>query len=244
LTRIPSQPEFRLLSAFRRLFEGTVYKHRTSNQGDFVASQIYEDLVLVNRSPKLVQRIVTERTRVFNQQNRLHGVSARRGDATFGELVPGQIPKVDPGNVVARGPLATVEIGVEVKILLKAMIKQIDRVINDLRNQVLQFRQGGGNPISVAIVGVNHADHVVSHEGDRAFPTTGRAGFLHPVQEAAEARRRLRTRVADDFDEFLIFRFKATNEEPYPFSWVNPEETRLDYAAALARIGAKYEQRF
>jgi hypothetical protein len=31
----------------------------------------------------------------------------------------------------ARGPIATVEIGVEVKILAKPMIKQIDRVIND-----------------------------------------------------------------------------------------------------------------
>ena len=56
----------------------------------------------------------------------------------------------DAGYLVARGPIATVEIGIEVKILAKAMIKQIDRVINDLRNQVVQFKRGGGNPICIA----------------------------------------------------------------------------------------------
>lgn len=50
---------------------------------------------------------------------------------------------VDPGYIVARGPIATVEIGVEVKILAKAMIKQVNRVINDLRDQVSQFRRRG-----------------------------------------------------------------------------------------------------
>lgn len=244
MTQIPTQPEFRLLTEFRRLFEGKTYRHRKSNQGDRVASLIYEDLVAINRSPKLVRRIIVEQTRVLNLQNRLHGVSARRGDATFGEIIPGQPPSVDSGNLVARGPLATVEIGIEVKILLKAMIKQIDRVINDLRNQVVEFRRSGSHPICVAIVGVNHAERVVGYEGDRLVPTTGRGGFLHPAQEAIEAERRLKGKAAADFDEFLIFRFKATNEEPYPFEWVNPQETRLDYAAALARIGSKYEQRF
>ena len=64
------------------------------------------------------------------------GVAARRGDGTFGEIIPGEAPILDQGYLVARGPIATVEIGVEVKILAKATIKQIDRVINDLRNQV------------------------------------------------------------------------------------------------------------
>jgi hypothetical protein len=44
-------------------------------------------------------------------------VEARRGDGTFGEIIPGEIAIDDPGYVVARGPIATVEIGVEVKIL-------------------------------------------------------------------------------------------------------------------------------
>ena len=132
----------------------------------------------------------------------------------------------------------------EVKILAKAMIKQIDRVVNDLRNQVVQFRRGGGNPICLAVIGVNCAARTIGYEGDRPFPTTGKAGFLHPFQEAPEAIRRLRAHAAPDFDEFLTFSFKATNEEPFPFEWLNYRETQLDYAAALARISAEYQRRF
>ena len=124
------------------------------------------------------------------------------------------------------------------------MIKQIDRVINDLRNQVAQFGRGGGNPISVAIVGINHAELCVSYEGDRPFPTTGRDGFPHPIQEAAQAERRLRAEAQASFDEFLILRYRATNASPYPFEWVDYDATRLDYAAALTRISARYQQRF
>jgi hypothetical protein len=124
------------------------------------------------------------------------------------------------------------------------MIKQIDRVISDLRNQMLQFRRGGGNPICVAVVGINQAESTVGYEGDRSFPTTGKAGFLHPVQEAAAAERRLRAEAAQHYDEFPILRFKATNAPPYTFEWVNYHETRLDYAAALTRISARYQQRF
>ncbi|MGH9720345.1 MAG: hypothetical protein ACRD8O_09040 [Bryobacteraceae bacterium] len=226
------------------MFEGKVYKHRASNQGDFVAMHLYEDLVAINRSPKLIDATITRRDRVLNVQNRRRGVTARRGDGTFGEIVPGEAPMIDPGYLVARGPVATVEIGVEVKVLAKAMIKQIDRVINDLRNQVIQFRHGGGSPICVAVVGINHADHTVGFEGDRPFPTTGKGGFLHPFQEAPEAEHRLRADAAPQFDEFVVLRFKATNEPPFPFSWVNYDDTRLDYAAALSRISARYQQRF
>jgi hypothetical protein len=37
LTGTPAQLEFRLLTEFKRLFEGRIYKHRASTQGDFVA---------------------------------------------------------------------------------------------------------------------------------------------------------------------------------------------------------------
>jgi hypothetical protein len=150
----------------------------------------------------------------------------------------------DPGYVVARGPIATVEIGVEVKILAKAMIKQIDRVINDLRNQVAQFGRGGGNPICVAVVGVNHAERCTSYEGGRAFSTTGASGFLHPHQEAPQAERRLRQEAAPLFDEFLVLQYRATNEPPFPFDWVSYRDTELDYKAALTRISSRYQQRF
>jgi hypothetical protein len=244
LTKRTASPEYRLLTEFRRLFEGKVYKHRDSSQGDFVAMHLYEDLVRIHRSLKLIDAAVNRRDRVLNFQNRRRGVVARRGDGTFGELIPGEAPIDQTGYLVARGPVSTVEIGVEVKILAKAMIKQIDRVINDLRNQVVQFKRGGGNPICVAVIGVNQAEATVGYEGDRPFPTTGKQGFLHPFQEAPQAERRIRAEAAPDFDEFLVLRFKATNAPPYPFQWVNYEETRLDYAAALSRISARYQQRF
>ena len=238
------QPEFRLLAEFRRLFEGQAYRHRASNQGDFVAIHLYEDLVAINRSQRYRDAVLKRRDRVLNVQNRRRGVLARRGDATFGEIIPGETPAIEPGYAVARGPIATVEIGVEVKILAKAMIKQIDRVMTSLRDQVAQFRLGGGNPICVAVVGINHAERVIGYEGDRPFPTTGRGGFLHPIQEAAEAERRLREQALPAFDEFLILRYRATNAAPFPFEWVDYISTRLDYAAVLSRISSRYQQRF
>ncbi len=240
----PTNLEYRLLTEFRRLFEGRIYKHRSSNQGDFIAMHLFEDIITVNRSPKLIEAAIVRKDRVLNAQNKRRGVTARRGDGTFGELIPGETPMTDAGYLVPRGSIATVEIGVEVKILAKAMIKQIDRVINDLRYQVEHFKRGGGNPISVAIIGINHAESTVGYEGERPFATTGRQGFLHPFQEAPEAERRLLAQAAPVFDEFLILRFKATNAPPYPFEWVNYNETRLDYAAALSRISARYQQKF
>ena len=64
---------------------------------------------------------------------------------------------------MSRGPIATVEIGVEVKVLAKAMIKQIDRVKNDLRHQVTEFKLGGGSPICIAVVGINQAESMTSY---------------------------------------------------------------------------------
>lgn len=241
MTKTPAQLEYRLLTEFQRLFEGKIYKHRSSNQGDFVASHLYEDLIAIHRSPKLTDAAINRRDRVLNVQNKRRGVSARRGDGTFGEIIPGETAIMD---LVARGPISTVEIGVEVKILAKAMIKQIDRVKNDLRHQVTAFKLGGGTPICVAVVGIIQADSMTSYEGDRPWPTTGRASFLHPFQEAQEAERRLHAEAEPAFDEFVVLRFKATNAPPYLFEWANYNDTRLDYAAALSRISARDQQRF
>ncbi len=204
---------------------------------------LYEDLVAVSRSSKLIAG-VEAKERVLNVQNKRRGVQARRGDGTFGEIIPGEQAITDPGYRVSRGPIATVDIGTEVKILAKAMIKQIDRVISDLCNQVAQFRRGGLSPICVAIVGINHAERYTSYEGDRAFATTGRDGYLHPIQEAAAAERRLTADAKPAFDEFLILRFNATNSPAFPFSWLDYSNTKLDYAAILTRISSKYQQRF
>lgn len=181
-----------------------------------MAIHLYEDLVTLNKSVKLNGRVESKEW-VINTANKRQTVKARRGDGTFGELVPGELAITDAGYLVARGRVATIEIGVEVKILHKAMIKQIDRVTNDLRNQVTEFKRGGDTPITVGLVGVNHADYTTGYEGDRFYKTDGTGGQRHPYQEAGEAEQRLLNNVADAFDVFLILRYKATNEPPYPF---------------------------
>lgn len=118
---------YRVLIEFEGLFAGHPYLHRNASLGDFVALHLYEDLVELGLSSKLVDRAAA-RTRVVTSSNLRQGIKARRGDGTFGEIVPGTPVIADPGYLVARGRVATVEIGVEMKILAKAMIKQIDRV--------------------------------------------------------------------------------------------------------------------
>ena len=235
--------EYRLLKEFRGLFENTKYEHRRSNLGDFVAMHLYEDLIAVNKSDRYVLS-VESMSRVLNAQNKRKGIEARRGDGTFGELIVGEEPLVDPGYKVARGPVATVEIGIEVKILAKAMIKQIDRVKSDLANQVKNFnhRAGSSNPICVGIVGINYAAVATSYEGGRSYRTEGRK-YKHPIQEAEQARSRL-SEVAPLYDELVILKYRANNEPPYPFEWVNEMDTRLVYGAALIRISNEYQKRF
>jgi hypothetical protein len=235
--------EFRLLTEFRRLFDGNKYEHRRSNLGDFVAMHLYEDLVSIKKSDRYVIS-VENMSRVLNVQNKRKGIDARRGDGTFGELIVGERPQVDPGYKVARGPVATIEIGVEVKILAKAMIKQIDRVKSDLVNQTRNFkkRSGSRRPICVAIVGVNYADVATSYEGDRTYRTDG-GKYKHPIQEAEQARTRL-AEVKSAFDEFLVLRYKAQNEPPYSFEWVDEKDSRQEYGAALMRISNEYQSRF
>ena len=231
--------EYRLLAEFRKLFEGTKYEHRRSNLGDFVAMHLYEDLVAVAKSEKYVVS-VENRSRVLNASNKRRGIDARRGDGTFGELIAGEEPLIDPGYEVARGPVATIEIGIEVKILQKAMIKQIDRVKSDLAHQADQFKHKSGSiePICVAIVGINYASVTTSYEGDRSYRTDG-GKYKHPLQEAEEARLRLRT-IESKYDESIFLRFRTSNEPPYAFEWVNQRDTVLDYSAALTRISREY----
>jgi hypothetical protein len=183
----------------------------------------------------------------MNRANRQHGKMARRGDATFGEIIPGEQAKTETGSHVAQGPVATIEIGAEVKVLAKAMIKQIDRVTGDLTKQVRQFKRGGGNPICIGIVGINAAPYAIGLEGERSFRTDG-TKHKHPIQEAAAAERRLLDLAAPDFDEFLILRYRATNDPegrpPFPFEWVDLTLSKRDYGAILTRVSIDYEKRF
>lgn len=234
--------DYRLLDAFRQLFEGTKYLHRRSNLGDQVALHFYEDLKAIDRSKSLTKRIDAGEV-VVNVKNIRQGVKARRGDGSLGEILPHKEPIYDDGFEVARGPIAAVEIGVEVKIVAKAMIKQIDRVVNDLKNQVQEFGAGGENCISVGIAGVNYAPRYTSYEGEREYPTDG-GKYKHPIQEADEAGSRLMAKAKPAFDEFLTLRFKATNSPPFPFEWVDAQAAIDDYAAVLLRVSRLYESRF
>jgi hypothetical protein len=231
-----------LLHRFRALFEGVKYRHRDSSLGDSVAVYLTEDLYALNRSTKLNQRI-DKGERVQNTQNMRRGIIARRGDGTFGELIPNAAPLRVDGFHLFRGPIATVEIGVEVKILFKAMIKQIDRVMGNMEDQIKHFQKGGGRPISIAIVGINHANKCTSYEGSRAWPTDGKK-HKHPIQEAAAAETRIAARVRSQYDELLFLRFRASNVRPYDFEWVSQNETELDYGAILTRVVRRYEQLF
>lgn len=234
--------QFSLLRSFRALFEGNKYTHRDSSLGDWVASHLYEDLYSLNRSPTLRSRIELRQC-VVNTQNRAIGKASRRGDGTFGELVPVAAAITDPDFVVGRGPVANIEIGAETKILAKAMIKQIDRVIGDLIRQTSEFKRTGDNPICVAIVGVNRSPSYTSYERDRAFPTDGKE-YKHPAQEAADAIKRLAQKASPSFDEFLLLSFSSTNIPPFPFQWLNEAETTLNYSALLTRISREYDRRF
>lgn len=233
---------YHLLDTFRGLFYQQPYLHRKSNLGDLVASRLYEDLHRLGRSQKFVQRVDTGLS-VLNTQNARRGVKARRGDGSFGEIVPNESPEHEQGLLVSRGPIATIEIGIEVKIIMKAMIKQIDRVISDLRTQADHFRARKGNPICVGIVGINQANRCTTYEGTRSYPTDGSGTYKHPFQEAGAAEQRLAQDASSAFDEFIILRFSATNEPPFDFDWTDHRSTDLDYGAALARISQQYEVR-
>jgi len=233
---------YRLLEAFEGLFKGHRYLHRRSNLGDLVAMELYEDLFTLGRSKRLIERIESGMA-VLRTQNMRIGVKARRGDGSFGEMVPNTTPIRDEGYAVCRGPIATIEIGIEVKVLFKAMIKQIDRVINDLRKQVDHFKSKGGQPITVGIAGINFAERCTTYEGTRKFRTDGKK-YKHPLQEAKDAESRLLALAAPAFDEFLVLQFQATNEPPYDFKWFGGDTIAMNYGAILARVSQRYERAF
>lgn len=234
---------FRLLDKFQSIFEGMCYRHRSSKLGDLVAIELYEDLYAIHRTTYYNHR-VDSREAGINSGNLRRGVKARRGDGTFGELVAGAESVVDPGYAVARGHVATIEIGVEVKIMSKAMIKQVGRVQSDIRDQLQHFRRKRDNPICVAIVGVNRAEQYVSYEGVREWPTTGSGKYRHPSQEAGTVEAILREELDPLLDDLVILRYRATNVPPYRFEWVDRDGTFNDYGAMLTRVARDYDGRF
>ncbi len=97
--------------------------------------------------------------------------------------------------------------------------------------------------ITIGVVAINFADHYVSHEGDKRYPTDGSSDKPHPVQEGPKAELRLRA-IEDRFTEFLQIGFRATNEPPYPFELVAPARVQADYGSILVRLSREYDRRF
>ena len=188
-----SEEKYALLRTFRSLFDGKAYRHRIANLGDLVASHLYEDLVTLGKSAKLVDR-VQHHERVVNLKNLMTGKPGRRGDGTFGELVPAAVALTEKGMLVARGPVATIEIGAETKILAKAMIKQIDRVINDLVNQVSQFKRGVAIrfalPSSESILPSNTSRSKDANAGQPTARNTNTRSRKRPRPNSDSTRRR------------------------------------------------------
>lgn len=230
--------ELTLLRAFADVFRGQKYNHRISNTGDQIASYLYEDILALGDSKTFVQN-VEARIGVVNTGNQIKGKRGRRGDGTFGRIVPGAPASSVAGYAVARGLVANLEIGAEVKVVATKMLAQIDRVTADLNNQAKVFRRLNAHCITVGIVGVNHAPEYVGYEGDRAF-----VAKKAPASEAGEIIRRLDRDVRANYDELLILPYSATNKEPFPFAWVKEKNIRQEYASLLVRLSDLYERRF
>lgn len=234
----------RLLDAFTELFDGKPYLHRISTHGDRISVEVYEDLYELARSKKLVQS-VDGKVRGVGPQNRAVTLNRmRRGDGTLGELLDPRSARTFPNYAVARGAIATIDCGIEVKILNKAMIKQIDRVVNDLEKQVVNWKRISQNVVSLAIVAINRAESTVGYERDRAYRTDGK-DHKHPFQEAATAEAHIIERIVNKgiYDEVLLLRYEATNEHPFRFKWHNKRETTDSYKAALIRTSSLIDDR-
>jgi len=213
------------------------------------ASLLCDQLLLeetLNRHGRLLHEIGNGSSSSQHSFELLVNLDVMRVDyfgGTLGELVPSAVAIVEKNFVVARGPTANIEIGVQAKTLAKAMIKQIDRVIGDLQRQVAMFKKHGGNPLCIGFVGINWSNSYMSYEGRRRFPTDGKK-YKHPIQEAADAEARLRKDALPVFDEFLILNFMATNIRPYPFAWKDYGALELEYNALLTRVSREYDVRF
>jgi hypothetical protein len=229
--------DYRLFQRFEETFRQGPYLHRNSQIGNRIADHLFDDLYEIYADSKL-RTDVDSGLAVLNPKGVSPGLKARRGDGSFGPLVPGRTSVARIACPVPAGPTATVKIGAEVKILAKAMIKQIDRVTSDLCGQARHFRTKSPHAITVGLVGINLADHYVSFEGSRRYPT-GEFG-PHPSQEAPEAERRLWAEAEPCYDEFLVLPFVATNEPPFDFRWWDLNTTVDRYSSMLVRVLDRY----
>ena len=230
---------FRLLERFKNTFFGTRYDHRNSSLGNIIGRELFEDLLLHSGSDAYASHAQQGRT-VVNRGGKIHTPRAiRRNDSILGRPPAGVTDTPPPpGFSVSEGPVAEPRVGCEVKILAKSQLKQIGRVISDLERFVDRMKSLNPRCINVALVGVNYESDYVGWEGDRPY----RHKLTSKEPEVVSAR--LSEALLRLYDELLIVRFRATNQSAYPFNWVHPKQVRLDYGAALTRLGELYQARF
>jgi hypothetical protein len=234
-----SNGTFRLVERFKNTFFGTRYDHRNSSLGNIIGRELFEDLVAHSGSAAYVDHVQNGRT-VVNRGGKIHTPKAiRRNDSILGRPPAGvTLAAPTSGFSVFEGSVAEPRLGCELKILAKSQLKQIGRVISDLERFADRMKSLNQRCINVAVVGVNHESDYVGWEGDRPY----RHKLTASEPETVSAR--LSEALLNRYDELLIFRFRATNQLPYPFSWVDPREVDLDYGAALTRAGELYQSRF
>lgn len=225
------------------MFQGQLYRHRSSNKGDRIVSHLYEDLYDLNQSSSYHAGI-QQGSLVYNRGNRvvgpiIGGVRVRRGDGLLGQAVPGQPLVQEAGFAVQRGHVANIRIGIEIKIVSTAMARQFDRVMTGILDQHAVFKRVSDDCITVVMIAVNHAVEYESYEGSRVFNSS-------PVDEAAKTIRRFAHELTSVnlYDEVLLVPFAASNIDPFPFAWPNWQATYAAYNASLVRLGNAYESRF
>jgi len=233
-------PDFKLLAKFEQTFREGPYLHRNSQLGNRIADYLFDDLYDLDQASQLHRDVDAGRV-ALNPKGVSPGLKARRGDGSFGPVVPGHTARPYPGHTISVAPTAEIDIGAEVKILAKAMIKQIDRVTSDLCGQAGHFKRKSPDAVPVGLVGLNMAESYISYEGDREYPTGGKLG-PHPAHEAPEAERRLLMDAEPCYREFLVLPFRATNRPPFNFEWVHAKKIRDDYASILLRLLRSYER--
>jgi len=233
-----SNGKFQLLETFRRTFAGTVYQHRDSTVGNKIGRQLFEDLLTHDVSARYTQHVSTNHG-VVNRAGKIHTPrDIRRNDSVFGRPPAAASTRAVKGFSVPEGPVAEPRIACEVKIIAKSQQKQIDRVINDLDGFARRMKALNKKCVNVAVVAVNHESDYVGHEGERAFKHSLKE------QEPAKVMAKLRERLLGLYDELLVLSFRATNQRPYPFMWMDAQKVDLDYGAALTWIGEEYQRRF
>jgi hypothetical protein len=230
--------KFRLLETFRLSFAAQVYKHRNSTIGNKIGRQLFEDLLTHRVCAAYVADVQNGRGVVNSGGSILTPRQIRRNDSVYGCPPAGaELEPIREGFNLLEGPVAEPRIGCEVKIIAKSQQKQIDRVVSDLENFVRRMNELNRNCINLAVVGINHETNYVGHEGERSFRHLLRAN--EPKMVHAKLKILL-----ESYDEVLVLRFRATNQEPYPFRWLSDKEVNLDYGAVLTRIGEAYQRRF